>query len=61
MGRARVGPVILEEPADVTSQVVKSTKQSVSLYINTVKFHSFVSGLLDTAQGFTVTRNSIRI
>ena len=31
VGRARVGRVILEEPTDVTSQVVKSTKQSLLL------------------------------
>ena len=33
VGRARVRSVILEEPTDVTSQVVKSTKQSLLLYI----------------------------
>ena len=33
VGRARVGPVFLQEPTDVTSQVVKSTKQSLSLCI----------------------------
>ena len=34
VGRARVGPVILKEPSDVTSQVVKSIKQSLLLCVS---------------------------
>ena len=33
VGWVRVGPVLLEEPTDVKSQVVKSTKQSLLLCI----------------------------
>ena len=43
MGRARVGPVIREEATDVTSQVVKSTKQCLLLCIFTNDIRSLLT------------------